>query len=155
MCMYRFTNMEPLCIDICYKSLLQNVVEKLNIDKYSYGYEVNGPELFKAYVEIDLNIDSELKTEVFWGKLSNNKNESEQDAAKEIVDYLQKHYKFEVCDVNFSNYQYYKWCYNRMNAEYNETAKENKALKAEIKKYKAVLNRISNDDCESSTADNL
>ena len=48
--MCRFINMEPLCIDICYKSLLQNVVEKLNIDKYSYGYEVNGQELFKAYV---------------------------------------------------------------------------------------------------------
>ena len=130
--MCRFTNMEPLCIDICYKSLLQNVVEKLNIDRYSYGYEVNGPELFKAYVEIDLNIDSELKTEVFWGKLSNNKNESEQDATKDTVDYLQRHYKFEVCDVKFSNYQYYKWCYNRMNAGYNETAKENKALKAEL-----------------------
>ncbi|KAK0570821.1 hypothetical protein LWI29_006989 [Acer saccharum] len=98
-----FINMEPLCIDIYYKSLLQNVVEKLNIDKYSYGYEVDDPGLYKAYVQIDLGIDSELKTEVFWGKLSNNKNESEQDAAKEIVDYLQRHYKFEVCDVKTSS----------------------------------------------------
>ena len=108
-----------------------------------------------TYVEIDLNIDSELKTEVFWGKLSNNKNESEQDAAKDTVDYLQRHYKFEVCDVNFSNYKYYKWCYNRMNRGYDETAEENRALKDKIKKYKNILNRISNDDCESSTADNL
>ena len=42
-----------------------------------------------------------------------------------------------------------------MNEGYGETAEENKALKAKIKKYKAILNRISNDDCESSTVDNL
>ena len=86
--MCRFINMEPLCIDICYKSLLQNVVEKLKIDKYSYGYKVDSLELFKAYVQIDFSIDSKLNTKVFWGKLSNNKNESEQDAAKETIDYL-------------------------------------------------------------------
>ena len=42
-----------------------------------------------------------------------------------------------------------------MDRGYNEVAEENKVLKAEIKKYKAILKRISDDDCESSTADNL
>ncbi|KAK0603385.1 hypothetical protein LWI29_004385 [Acer saccharum] len=124
--------MEPLCVDICYKSILNNVVDKLKIRKYGYGYEVDGLELFKAYVEIELNIDSTFKTRVFWAVPSKHKIESEQDAAKETVDYLQMKCKFEVCDVNFSNFQYYKWCYHRINGGFDKTLEENKALKEEL-----------------------
>ncbi|KAK0598047.1 hypothetical protein LWI29_031036 [Acer saccharum] len=131
--------MEPLCVDICYKSLLNNVVDKLKIRKYGYGYEVEGPELFKAYVEIELNVDSTFKTQVFWGVPSKHKIEFEQDAAKEIVDYLQMIYKFEVCDVNFSNFQYYKWCYHRINGGFDKALEENKALKDALPFLKSIL----------------
>ena len=81
-------DMSNLFVNICYKSLLSNVIETLKIRKCGYGYTFEGPGLFRAFIEIDLNSPSNYNKRVVFGQASKHRIESEQDAAKKTIDYL-------------------------------------------------------------------
>ena len=66
-------------IEICCKTLLNQVIKKLDLPKCIYEFEIVQHRTYKAYVKVKItNENSDEETKEFWGTLSSKRIESEQ-----------------------------------------------------------------------------
>ncbi|KAM7476174.1 hypothetical protein LguiB_023417 [Lonicera macranthoides] len=55
------------------------------------------------------------------------------------IPYLKERFQLKVCNVNFPHMHYYRYCYKRIDKDYEKVLEENKDMKTKVFEYEDII----------------